>query len=96
MTDPLIELIPLKPAACSDETITLDVLVRITPPKPEVHFPRPSLNLALLLDRSGSMETLGLGYAPSANPVRQRRTIRHWSQTIRAVTRNIASVAPAA
>jgi Ca-activated chloride channel family protein len=33
----------------------LDVLVRITPPWPEVHFPRTPLNLALVIDRSGSM-----------------------------------------
>jgi Ca-activated chloride channel family protein len=33
----------------------LDVLIRITPPLPEVHFPRAPLNLALVLDRSGSM-----------------------------------------
>ena len=34
MTDPMIELIPLRRAVCSDATITLDVLVRITPPAP--------------------------------------------------------------
>src|SRR5438093_1188193 len=50
-----IELIPLKPAACSDAPITLDLLVRITPPQPEVHFLRPPMNLALVLDHSGSM-----------------------------------------
>ncbi len=55
MTEPLIELIPLKPAVCSDAPITLDVLIRITPPRPEVHFLRPPLNLGLVLDRSGSM-----------------------------------------
>jgi hypothetical protein len=34
MTEPRIELIPARPAFCSDESIVLDVLVRITPPLP--------------------------------------------------------------
>jgi Ca-activated chloride channel family protein len=55
MPAPQIELIPLKPAACSDAPVTLDLLVRITPPQPDVHFLRPPLNLALVLDHSGSM-----------------------------------------
>jgi Ca-activated chloride channel family protein len=56
MSQPTIELIPAKPAVCSDASITLDVLIRITPPKPEVYVQRPPLNLALVLDRSGSMQ----------------------------------------
>ncbi|HEX8201647.1 MAG TPA: VWA domain-containing protein, partial [Isosphaeraceae bacterium] len=55
MPSPHIELIPLKSAACSDAPVTLDLLVRITPPVPDVHFLRPPLNLALVLDHSGSM-----------------------------------------
>jgi Ca-activated chloride channel family protein len=55
MTEPRIELIPARPAVCSDAPVALDVLIRITPPQPEVHFPRPPLNLAIVLDRSGSM-----------------------------------------
>jgi len=55
MTEPLIELIPARHAICSDAEIVLDVLVRITPPRPEVHFPRVPLNIAVVLDRSGSM-----------------------------------------
>jgi Ca-activated chloride channel family protein len=53
--EPQIELIPARPGVCSDASVVLDVLVRIIPPQPEVHFPRVPLNIALVLDRSGSM-----------------------------------------
>ena len=55
LTEPRIELIPARHAVCSDEPLVLDVLIRITPPQPEVHFPRAPLNLCVVLDRSGSM-----------------------------------------
>src|SRR3954451_17657655 len=55
MSEPTIELIPRKLAVCSDAPITPDVLARATSPTPEVHSPRPPLNLGLVLDRSGSM-----------------------------------------
>jgi Ca-activated chloride channel family protein len=55
MNRPTIELLPLRPAVRSDSPTTLDVLVRITPPVVEPSSTRPTLNLALVLDRSGSM-----------------------------------------
>ncbi len=55
MQPPKIEIIPARPAVCCDEPTTLDVLVRIIPPVPDVHFLRPPVNLAIVLDRSGSM-----------------------------------------
>jgi Ca-activated chloride channel family protein len=55
MQPPQIELIPGRPAVRDDEATILDVLVRITPPLPEIHVLRPPINLGLVLDRSGSM-----------------------------------------
>lgn len=55
MKAPTIELIPLREAICSDLETTLDVLVKITPPEPEANLKRPTLNLGLVIDRSGSM-----------------------------------------
>lgn len=55
MTGPKIEVIPMRPAVRADGPTTLDVLIRVTPPTPEVHFVRPTINLGLVLDRSGSM-----------------------------------------
>jgi hypothetical protein len=36
VTEPRIELIPARSAVCSDESVVLDVLVRIVPPLPDV------------------------------------------------------------
>lgn len=55
MTQPQIEIIPLRPAVRTDAPVTLDVLLRITPPTSDRPLTRPPLNLALVLDRSGSM-----------------------------------------
>jgi Ca-activated chloride channel homolog len=55
MSLPQIEIIPLRPAICSDAPTTLDVLVRIVPPIGETTTQRPVLNLGLVLDHSGSM-----------------------------------------
>ena len=57
MQPPKLELIPARPVVCVDEPCILDVLVRIIPPVPEVHFLRPPINLGIVLDRSGSMST---------------------------------------
>ena len=51
----LIEVIPARPAVRDDAATTLDILVRITPPLPEIHVLRPPINLGIVLDRSGSM-----------------------------------------
>lgn len=55
MPDPQFDITPIRPAFRLDQPTTLDVLVRIVPPTPEVHFVRPAINLGLVLDRSGSM-----------------------------------------
>ena len=47
--------------------MTLDVLVKITPPAPNAQVPRPALNLGLVLDRSGSMAAHNkIGFAREA------------------------------
>jgi Ca-activated chloride channel family protein len=55
MQSPKLELIAARPAIGRDEAVVLDVLVRISPPLPDVHFLRPPINLGVVLDRSGSM-----------------------------------------
>jgi Ca-activated chloride channel family protein len=53
----MIEIVPARPAVCNDAQTDLDILIRITPPLPEVHIVRPPVNLAIVLDRSGSMSS---------------------------------------
>jgi len=55
MSATVLELIPLRPAVRTDAPVTLDLLLRLVPPR-LVGTPRRSqLNLALVLDHSGSM-----------------------------------------
>ncbi|MFN4260258.1 MAG: vWA domain-containing protein [Gemmataceae bacterium] len=55
MQQPQIDLIPIRGAVRSDDPITLDVLIRVTPPRPNGEMKRPTVNLGLVIDRSGSM-----------------------------------------
>jgi len=67
MNQPQIEIVPLRPAVCTNVPVTLDVLVRITPPTSEAQVHRPALNLGLVLDRSGSMAAQNkIGFARQA------------------------------
>lgn len=67
MSQPKIEILPLRPAVRSDAPTTLDVLLRVTPPQVEASGTRPALNLGLVIDRSGSMAGLNkIDYAREA------------------------------
>ncbi|MGB3308282.1 MAG: VWA domain-containing protein [Nodosilinea sp.] len=63
---PAIELIPLHGAIVTQQPITLDVLVRITPPAIALTTDRLPLNLSLAIDRSGSMRGQKMHYAREA------------------------------
>lgn len=63
---PTIELIPLHGAIVTQQPMTLDVLVRITPPAIQPDIDRIPLNLSLVLDRSGSMQGKKIHYAREA------------------------------
>jgi Ca-activated chloride channel homolog len=63
---PHIELVPIRTAVTSDRETTLDVLIKITPPTPELTPDRPPLNLGLVIDRSGSMSGEKIDYARQA------------------------------
>ncbi len=66
MTVPRIELIPLRAAVCSERSTTLDVIVRIILPEVEAKIERPTLNIGLVIDRSGSMQGQKMEYARQA------------------------------
>lgn len=67
MSQPVLEIVPLKPAVRTDAPTTLDVLLRISAPAPTLNAVRPPVNLGLVLDRSGSMASAKkLDYAREA------------------------------
>lgn len=66
MITPQIELIPLRQAVGSDRSTTLDLLIKIIPPEPDLSQERPPLNLSLVIDRSGSMKGQKIQYARQA------------------------------
>ena len=61
---PSIEITPARPLFSTSEII--DLLVRITPAAEEVQTPRPPLDLAVVIDISGSMHGLPLQLAKEA------------------------------
>jgi Ca-activated chloride channel family protein len=66
MKVPTIDLIPLRTAVASDASTTLDIIVRITAPEAETNIERPTLNIGLVIDRSGSMSGKKIEYARQA------------------------------
>jgi Ca-activated chloride channel family protein len=62
---PNVELLAYQPAACSDRSTTLTLLVRLRAPRVEMRR-KPCLNVGLCIDRSGSMSGLPMQRALEA------------------------------
>jgi Ca-activated chloride channel homolog len=51
-----LEIVPERAALLADQNNTLEAILRVKAPvAPELHRERPPLNLAIVIDRSGSM-----------------------------------------
>jgi Ca-activated chloride channel family protein len=66
MNQPQIKFIPLRQAVSAESPTVIDVICEITVPQAETSQKRPVLNIALVLDRSGSMSGAKIEYARQA------------------------------